>query len=203
MKPKHLFLVTAIAASALAGCHQRPNRAEETRATPIYNKQTGRLEALLYDKNGDGTIDTRAHMEGVRLKFIEIDLNGDQRPDRWEYYVPASKSDGLARLHDTILERAEEARQFNGTITRREFYENGVIRRTEEDTDFDGRVDKWETYDNGEQLIRVDLDLEGKGFATRRLIYRPDGTFDHVEEDPDGDGRFVVVLPPKNGGDGR
>ena len=55
----------------------------------------------------------------------------------------------------------------------------------------------------GEQLIRVDLDLEGKGFATRRLIYRPDGTFDHVEEDVDGDGRFVVVSPPKKGGDGR
>ena len=90
-----------------------------------------------------------------------------------------------------------------GKITRREFYEDGVIRRTEEDTDFDGRIDKWETYDNGEQLIRVDLDLEGKGFATRRLIYRPDGTFDHVEEDVDGDGRFVNVSPPKKGGDGR
>jgi hypothetical protein len=197
------LLVTAMAASVLSGCVQPPSRGAGTRATPIYNKQTGRLEALLYDKNGDGKIDTHAHMEGVRLKFIEIDLNGDERPDRWEYYVPATMSDGLARLHDTILERAEEARLFNGKITRREFYENGVIRRTEEDTDFDGRIDKWETYDNGEQLIRVDLDLQGKGFATRRLIYRPDGPFDHVEEDPDGNGRFVVVVPPKKGGEGR
>jgi hypothetical protein len=192
----------AVAAIGLAGCRQPPDRPAVTRATPIYNKQTGRLEELLYDKNDDGKIDTRAHMEGVRLKYIEIDLNADERPDRWEYYVPASSNDGPAGLQDAVLDRAEEARQFNGKITRREFYEHGVILRTEEDTDFDGRVDKWETYAGG-QLTRVDLDLEAKGFATRRLMYRTDGTFDRVEQDSDGDGRFVVVLPVKKAGDAR
>jgi len=198
---RHIFIAVTIAAIASAGCRQEPDQREGDRAKPVYNKQTGRLEELLSDKNGDGKIDTRAHMEGVRVKYIEIDLNADERPDRWEYYVPASRTGSVAGLQESVLERVEVATQFNGKITRREFYENGVISRTEEDTDFDGRIDKWETYEAG-QLARVELDLDGKGFASRRLVYRADGAFDHVEQDSDGDGRFDVVAPPKRG-DGR
>jgi hypothetical protein len=199
---RHIFIAATIAAIASAGCRQEPEQREGTAATPVYNKQSGRLEELLSDKNGDGKIDTRAHMEGVRVKYIEIDLNADERPDRWEYYVPASRTGGVAGLQESVLERVEVATQFNGKIMRREFYENGIISRTEEDTDFDGRIDKWETYEAG-QLARVELDLDGKGFASRRLVYRADGAFDHVEQDSDGDGRFDVVAMPKKGGDGR
>ena len=81
-------------------------------ATPVYNKQTGRLEQLLSDKNGDGKIDTRAHMDGVRLKMIEIDLNGDERPDRWEYYVPANGAGEQhvgERDHDRARRRSRQA----------------------------------------------------------------------------------------------
>ena len=199
---RHILIAVTIAAVAIGGCRQEPDQREGARATPVYNKQTGRLEELLSDRNGDGKIDTRAHMEGVRVKYIEIDLNADERPDRWEYYVPASKLGGVAGLQESVLERVEVATQFNGKITRREFYEDGVISRTEEDTDVDGRIDKWETYEAG-QLARVELDLDGKGFASRRLVYRADGAFDHVEQDSDGDGRFDAVAPPKKGGDGR
>jgi hypothetical protein len=194
--------VMAVALSALvaAGCQQPAAKATTGGATPVYNKQTGRLEQLLSDKNGDGKIDTRAHMDGVRLKMIEIDINGDERPDRWEYYVPAAG--GGAPASATTIERVEEAAKPNGVITRREFYVDGLIKRAEEDTDLDGRMDKWEVYEGG-QLTRVDLDLKGKGFATRRLVYRPDGAFDRVEEDPDGDGRFELVSVARKGGEGR
>jgi hypothetical protein len=170
-------------------------------ATPVYNKQTGRLEQLLSDKNGDGKIDTRAHMDGAHLKMIEIDLNGDEKPDRWEYYVPKTGA-AASQPGATEIERVEESGGQNGRVTRREFYVDGVITRTEEDTDLDGRVDKWEQYQTG-QLTRVDLDLKGQGFASRRLVYRADGGFDHVEEDPDGDGKFVLVTPSKKGGETR
>ena len=187
---------------AACACDRPSAQPLEGGATPVYNKQTGRLEQLLSDKNGDGKIDTRAHMDGVRLKMIEIDLNGDERPDRWEYYVPSKDAKQPSPASQTVIERVEEAAQPNGRITRREFYVEGVIERTEEDTDLDGRVDKWEVYQRG-QLARVDLDLLGKGFATRRLVYRDSGTFDRIEEDPDGDGKFEVVHPAKKGGENR
>jgi hypothetical protein len=196
------LFVFVLGSGVMAAC-QRPAAPPPTTggATPVYNTETGRLEQLVSDKNGDGKIDTRAHMDGVRLKMIEIDQNSDERPDRWEYYVP-KKDAPASQPGATVIERVEEAAAQNGTITRREFYVDGVIARTEEDTDLDGRVDKWEHYEGG-QLLRVDLDLKGEGFASRRLVYRAGGTFDHVEEDPDGDGRFVLVPAPKKGGEAR
>ena len=57
--------------------------------------------------------------------------------------------------------------------------------------------DKWESYDAG-VLTQVDLDLGGKGFADRRLVYGDGGNVIRIEADPDGDGVFVVVpqAPP-------
>jgi hypothetical protein len=198
------FSLAALAAFIVgsAGCRQPVAKATPGGATPVYNKQTGRLEQLISDKNGDGKTDTRAHMDGVRLKRIEIDLNGDERPDRWEFYVPANGAGEHTSASATTIERVEEAAKPDGTITRREFYVDGVINRAEEDTDLDGRMDKWELYERG-QMTRVDLDLKGQGFATRRLVYRLDGAFDRVEEDPDGDGRFQLVPVAKKGGETR
>ncbi len=193
----------AIAGIAALGCQHSAAQATAGGAIPVYNKQTGRLEQLLSDKNGDGKIDTRAHMDGVRLKMIEIDQNADEKADRWEYYIPAATSGATVRpTTSTVIERVEEAGQRNGRITRREFYTDGVIARTEEDSDFDGRLDKWEFYEAG-QLMRVDLDLTGRGAVTRRLLYKADGTFDRVEEDPDGDGKFVPLTPAAKGGEAR
>lgn len=189
--------VTLLAIAATA-CDHPAAQAPKAGATPIYNKQTGRLEQLLSDKNGDGKIDTRAHMEGVRLKLIEIDNNGDEKTDRWEHYTPVPSG----AVGATVIDRVEEAAKPNGVITRREFYLEGALKRSEEDTDLDGKVDKWEFYESG-QLVRVDLDLHGKGVANRRLVYTLSGAFDHVEEDPDGDGKFEIVRVTKKGGEGR
>ena len=51
--------------------------------------------------------------------------------------------------------------------------------------------------------VSVDLDLKGQGFASRRLRYRADGQFDRVEDDADGDGRFVPIAPSGKGGETR
>lgn len=151
--------------------------------TPIYNKDTGRLEQLVGSRQGDGRIDMRAQMDGAHLRSVEIDRNRDGRPDRWEYYEQG------ATTRRTLLVRAEEANGADARVTRREYYDNGVIARVEEDTDNDGRNDKWEAYDHG-SLARMDLDLTGRGFPDRRLIYRADGTLERSESDPTGDGRF-------------
>jgi hypothetical protein len=171
--------LTALAALLWTGC-----RSQETgQVTPIYNKDTGRLEQLVGSRQGDGHIDVRAQMDGAHVRSVEIDRNHDGHPDRWEYY------ETNATTHRSLLARAEEANGSDAQVTRREFYNNGVIERVEEDTDNDSRIDKWETYEHG-SLARMDLDLAGRGFPDRRLIYRPDGTFDRSESDPTGDGRF-------------
>jgi hypothetical protein len=174
----------------VAGCRQQAPEKPAGAPTPVYNKDTGVLEQLVSDRNGDGKPDTWAFMEGTRIVRIEIDRNGDGRRDRWEYY-----SKPLPDGSPTTIERADEA---NGpdetTVTRHEIYDAGVLRTVEEDTDEDGRIDKWESYEYG-HLSRVDLDLAGKGKPTRRLVYDASGAVTSVEVDPDGDGVFSPASP--------
>jgi hypothetical protein len=164
-------------------------------ATPIYNEATGALEQLVSDTNQDGRIDTRAHMDGVRLKHIEVDRDFDGRFDRWEYYRAAPGTPAAARSPDgrSVLDHAEEANGSDDRITRREFYADGVVSRVEEDTDLDGRIDKWEAYTAG-VLTRMDLDVEGRGRPGRRLVYGPRGDVERVEIDADGDGVFEPLA---------
>jgi hypothetical protein len=167
-----------LAVALAAACHSQAPEKPAGAPTPVYNKDTGVLEQLVSDRNGDGKPDTWAFMDGTRIVRIEIDRNGDGRPDRWEYY-----SKPLPDGSPTTIERAEEANGADGTtVTRREVYEQGVLSTVEEDTDENGRVDKWESYDRG-RLARVDLDLTGQGKPTRRLTYDANGAVTSTELD--------------------
>jgi hypothetical protein len=164
-----------------------PPAAAAGAATPVYDSTTGRLEALVSDRNGDGKPDARAVMDGTTLERIELDRDADGKTDRWEYYAPGAAG------RPPVIVRAEQAGGPDGRVTRREFYKNGVIDHVEEDTDNDGRVDKWEQYADG-ALSRVDLDLQGKGYPDRRLVYDASGSVTAVEEDSHGDGTFVPLT---------
>ena len=162
--------------------------------TPVYNKNTGRLEQIVSDRNRDGRIETRAYMDGAQLQRIEIDRDGDGQPDRWEYYLPAPAGTNAAPSSQPAqIERAEEANDATRKVSRREFYANGAIVKVEEDTNADGRVDKWESYEGG-VLRQVDLDLQGKGFPDRRLIYGTAGEMAQVQVDTAGTGTFVALA---------
>jgi hypothetical protein len=191
----------ALLLSACAGCSRpAPQPAGDGRTTPVYNKTNGRLEQLVSDRDGDGTPDTRAFMDGTRIARVEIDRDNDGRTDRWEYYLPAPASAPKGGP-PSLIERADEAAGPDQKITRREFFVLGVLQRTEEDTDRDGRMDKWEHYD-GSVLTHVEFDLSGCGHAERRLVYGADGNVVRIEVDPDGDGKFEPAPPvnPKKGG---
>jgi len=172
---------------------RRPAADDSHKSTPTYNQQNGKLSELDFDRDGDGRIDTRAFMDGVLVKSIEIDRDGSGKPDRWEYYEPATGQSAPANSPDgrSVIVRAEETNSKDGKITRREFYDHGIIARVEEDTDGNGRIDKWETYDQG-VLSVVELDLKGRGKPDRRFVYRSDGSLDRLEVDVDGHGNFKV-----------
>src|SRR5262245_35957062 len=100
-----LFLVT------VTSCRREASAVATVTATPIYSKETGRLEQITSDRNGDGKIDTRAFMDGTRITRIEIDRNGDGKVDRWEYYVPMPAGAPLSASADgrNMIDHADEA----------------------------------------------------------------------------------------------
>ena len=169
---------------AIAACtdQSRPEAAGIAVA-PTYNRDTGRLEKLTADQDGDGKQDTVAVMDGSRLKSIAIDRDNDGQADRWEYYEPAATGPGTTAFdRRALIVRADESATPGGRITRQEFYDKGTLQRVEQAGNLDGRVDKWEYYTNG-VLSHVDLDLSGKGVPDRRLIYAANGDVVRVEQD--------------------
>lgn len=165
-------------------------------ATPLYSQESGQLEQLVSDTNGDGVVDTRAFMRGRRVDRIEVDRNRDGVFDRFEYYDerPPERVDPTSPDGRVEIARVEEANGLDTRITRREFYARGELARVEDDADADGRLDRWETYDAG-VLARIDMDLNGSGFPNRRLVYRRDGSIERVEVDPDGTGNWREPPP--------
>ncbi|MGQ0737283.1 MAG: hypothetical protein ACT4QD_27000 [Acidobacteriota bacterium] len=185
--------MTALLGTALmAGCHSTPASDQAPAVTPVYNTEDGRLQQLLADQDGDGRVDTRAVMDGRRLERIDLDRDGDGKADRWEYYTPPAVSSPPGSLPE--IQRVEEANAPGATVTRREFYQRGQLRLVEDDADADGRVDRWEHYD-GDRLVRIEMDLTGRGFPDQRFIYAPDGAVLRVEANPEGDGNWRLTPP--------
>jgi hypothetical protein len=186
--PKLTFLTLLIGGISGAACG-RPAPGSSKKIEPTYNKQTGRLELLRYDSDGDGRFDTFSYMDGARILRIEIDRNEDGKIDRWEYYGADRRLEkvGFSRAQDGVedawsyfdasgaIDRIEISTKRNRIVDRTEYYAKGVLVRAEEDSDGDGRVDKWETYD-GERLASVAFDTGRRGTPDRRLIYNTDGS---------------------------
>jgi hypothetical protein len=184
-------LIVLLALACLSGgCESRASgRQGQGRIQPTYDQGTGRLTRLDYDANANGKHDTWAYMDGPRLTRLEADENEDGRIDRWEFY-PLTATGALKQPPDRI----ERATRLDGRVSRREFFEGGVMARVEEDTDGNGSIDKWETYAGG-ALTVLALDTRGAGKPDRRFIYRPDGSLERIEADPSGSGHFEMVRP--------
>jgi hypothetical protein len=184
-----LLVCGSLLGVALCGCDNGSlGTAAQGRVDPSYDQATGKLTRLAYDSNNDGTHDTWAFMDGARIVRLEADENQDGRIDRWEYY-PANATKGSGKQPP---ERIERATRLDGQVSRREFFDNGVMVRVEEDTDGNGKTDKWETYANG-ALVTLALDTQGRGTPDRRLVYAADGNLVKIEADPTGSGHFEVV----------
>jgi hypothetical protein len=192
-------LALAAAALAVAGCSESPApKLVAGRVSPTYRADTGRLEKLAYDRNGDGREDAWAFMDGTRLLRAELDDNFDGRVDRKELYSAGSSDEragGTAAIRGQgVLTRVELVSAATGASFREETYDKGVLARAEEDTDGDARTDKWERYENG-ALRSVALDTGRRGIPDRRLVYTADGGAPRIESDPDGDGHFRPAAP--------
>ena len=188
-----------------AGCVSAP---QERRAVPSYDDFTGRLIQLNADQNGDGRIDQWTYLNGTQPVRGEADTDGDGRIDRWEYFDStamltligtSSRGDGIEDTWTYPLPAANGetrivmSRNRDRAFDHREFYRGDALVRTEDDTNRDGRIDKWQRYD-GAVLREAAFDTSlATGRADRRVQYDAKGRFVLVEEDRDGDGKFVGV----------
>jgi hypothetical protein len=188
------------------GCDR--HRAATRSVTPVYDKATGRLTRLDYDPDGNGRVNVRTEMNGRHPVRSFIDQNEDGTVERWEYYDAsgrvgkvgqASRQDGredtwLHQGADGAVVRIERATRGDGRVTRTEEYARGTVTEAREDSNGDGRLDRWETYRDG-VLVVLALDTSReRGRPDRRLIYRPNGTLERLEEDATGNGVFTPVA---------
>lgn len=205
----------ALVVALAPGCE----RAARDQPRVQYDPQSGRLQRLEYDANGNGRNDAVSIMDGTRVHWIELDLDENGKVDRWDVYGPDNilQKVGFSRHNDGIpdaeafyrpdgtLERIQLSTRRDGRFDRVEFYELGVLVRSEEDGDRDGRADKWETYQQrpdappGEPpyfITSAAFDDVGRGTPRRRFVYGPHGEVQRVEVDADGDGVFLAVRLP-------
>jgi antitoxin component YwqK of YwqJK toxin-antitoxin module len=207
---RRLFGVWPAALILAAACSNRPPDPAKQTTKPTYDKTTGKLTQLTYDRNGNGVIDTWTDMDGAKPLRSRIDANEDGRPDRWEYYDEAGKllKVGFSRKDDGkpdawayagadgSVERVEvSSKSDEKIIDRWEFYKGGQLVRVEEDTNADGRVNVWETYEGG-ALKTTTFDEDGDGRPDRRLSYR-DGALAFIESAPDASGNFKKRVDVK------
>jgi antitoxin component YwqK of YwqJK toxin-antitoxin module len=210
MTPIGRLLVCA-ALAALSACSNPDTERARRTTLPTYDKKTGKLTELTYDRNKNGVIDTWTEMDGSKALRARIDLDEDGKIDRWEYYDDQGQlaKVGFSRKNDGTV----DAWAFSGPdgqvarieiastgdpakIDRREYYANGELVRAEEDTDGNGRVDKWETYEHG-ALKTAAMDENGDGRPDRRLTYGANGELVLIESEPDSSGAFTKRVEPR------
>lgn len=203
MRP--LFCLAAVCTALVASACSDPER-ERIKATtkPTYDKTTGKLAELTYDRNKNGRIDTWTDMDGTKPLRSRIDLDEDGTIDRWEYYGDkgellkvgfSRKKDGKPDAWaysgpDGKVERVEiSSAAHDHKIDRWEHYDASGLASAEEDTNGDGRIDKWETYAGGAMKTAA-FDENGDGKPDRRLTYAS-GQLTLIETAPEPSGIYA------------
>ena len=142
-----------------------------------YDPKTGRLKRIDADANKNGRIETFSYWDATRIIRIEIDHDEDGKIDRWEHYDDTNR---LTRIGSSSGDdQVEDTWAYPDS--------HGFLAKVETDGDRDGAIDKREIYrqnpsaPKGRVLSVVELGLDRAGNPSRRLYYRPDGSFDRSE----------------------
>jgi hypothetical protein len=204
------WAAAACIAIGAAACSDPEKERLKATTQATYDKKTGKLTELTYDRNQNGRIDTWTEMDGTKPLRSKSDLDEDGKLDRWEYYDDkggltkvgfSRKQDGRPDAWafsgpDGKVQRVEISSTYDeAKIDRWEHYEGTVLARAEEDTNGDGRADKWETYEGG-SVRTAAMDENGDGRPDRRLTYAG-GALVLIESEPDAAGVFRKSVQVK------
>jgi hypothetical protein len=205
-----LFCLAVVCAAVSSACADPERERIKQTTKPTYDKTTGKLTELTYDRNKNGKIDTWTDMDGTRPLRSRIDLDEDGTIDRWEYY--GDKGDllkvGFSRKKDgkpdawaysganDKVERVEiSSTADEHKIDRWEHYAAAGLVSAEEDTNGDGHADKWETYEAG-ALKTAAFDENADGKPDRRLTYA-NGQLTLIETLPGASGDYAHKVAVK------
>lgn len=145
---------------------------------------------------------------GKDEKVKELDVNRDNKPDLWTYYVEEKGADGqpvernvrkeidlngdgdvdITQYYDAREQKARESldQDFDGKVDSVLFFEKGLNVRTERDVDGNGKADVWLYYEQG-KLARKERDTNADG-KVDNWEYWEGGQVDRIGDDLDGDG---------------
>jgi hypothetical protein len=155
---------------ALAGCAaQQQARREETTVTS---------EGVVLSDS------IRQRQQGSE-KVTEFDLNGDKKPDAWNYTVESKGPDGKP---DQRLVRKELDINWDGRVDiSRQYDEKEQMIQEKLDLDFDGKVDQVSYFEKN-MVVRKERDLVGAGKPSEWLFYEK-AKLVRKEKDLNGDGK--------------
>lgn len=172
----------------ISGCAKRQDTATQSMSA-IASEQTGRSE-----------------VEGLPSK--SYDLNGDNKPDIWEYYKKVGRDgkemdmivrkefdlnhDGKVDMVKVFNEKGEVTREmidfdFDSRFDTTNIYEKGQMVRQEMDLNWDGRPDIIKIYEKG-KIVRKELSTKIDGKMDYFEYYDDKGSIDRIGLDKNGDG---------------
>jgi hypothetical protein len=127
---RRLFGVWPTALVLAAACANPPADPAKQTTKPTYDKTTGKLTQLTYDRNANGVIDTWTDMDGAKPLRSRIDANEDGRVNVWETYAGGT-------LKTTTFDEDGDGRP-----DRRLTYRNGALALIESAPDASGNFTK-------------------------------------------------------------
>src|SRR5205814_4667584 len=103
-----------VAAGMTPACRGGATPAPAPGVQPSYNKTSGRLERIAYDRNHDGKSDAWLNMQGTHVLSAELDDTFDGVVDRREFYAngPAAP---VSTAASTLPPRSELVRAEQST----------------------------------------------------------------------------------------
>ncbi|MCX7944621.1 MAG: hypothetical protein N2746_08955 [Deltaproteobacteria bacterium] len=183
-----IFIVISICWILLSACPKKQDTTTQNMSS-IASEQTGRSE-----------------VDGLPSK--SFDINGDNKPDIWEYYKKGEKDGKQIEIivrkefdlnHDSKIdmvkvfnEKGETIREmidfdFDGRFDTTNFIERGQLTKQEMDLNWDGKPDIMKFFEKG-RIVRKELSTKINGKMDYFEYYDEKGSVDRIGIDKNGDG---------------
>jgi hypothetical protein len=144
--------------------------------TACFDKNTDANTAAAQDKSS-----VREHTTDDGNLIVEVDLDGDGKPDIYNYY---RQLDGGGRL---LLRKEMDLNQDTRIDVWSIYTETGDLEREEMDGDFDGNID-WVDHYQGGKRVMSEIDTQNTGRFDLFKYYEA-GKIRRKERDTTGDGQ--------------